>query len=324
MKIRLNVRQKFLGLLIQHSSSKHIFFFYYSYIIKATSAKLNLKNELKTTINTYGSNNSFNSKGSGYSLNNSIELDTVSYVETSRSIIASLEKGFTLPAYNPPIKIMPLGDSITYGIMGTNDRNSGGYRTELWNKFVADGLKVEFVGSKSSGPDSQSNRAHEGHPGWTIKMIAGSVNEWLTTYQPDIVLLMIGTNDAGRKSLKIMIEELSALIDQITAHSPHTQLLVSSIPPIHPTAKPVIRGLRAIYFNTAIPIIVNSKIAQGKKVDFVDMRDLTVNDLTSSLSLGIDSGLHPNAQGYSKIANFWYDAVFKVISKRPSDTISAI
>jgi len=207
--------------------------------------------------------------------------------------------------------------------MGTNDRNSGGYRTELWNKFVADGLKVEFVGSRSSGPDSLSNRAHEGHSSWTIKKIFGSVNEWLNTYRPDIVLLMIGTNDTMRNPLKAMIEELSALIDQITSHSPHMQILVASIPPIHPTAKPAIRSLRAIYFNTAIPIIVNSKIAQGQKVDFVDMRSLTVNDLTSSLSLDLDNGLHPNAQGYRKIANFWHDGLLKVISQRQIGTISA-
>lgn len=113
-----------------------------------------------------------------------------------------------------------------------------------------------------------------------------------------------------------MLNELSSLIDQITAHSPEARLLVASIPPIHPAAKPVIRALRAMYFNTAIPAIVNSKVAQGKKVDFVDMRSLTVNDLTSSLSLDLDNGLHVNAQGYRKIANFWHDAVLRVTSNR--------
>jgi hypothetical protein len=87
MRIRLNVRQRVICLLIQHSSStKHIFFLYYSYIIKVTSAKLTLKNELENTINGYGTNNSFNSKGSGYLLNNGAG------VETTRKIIANLEK----------------------------------------------------------------------------------------------------------------------------------------------------------------------------------------------------------------------------------------
>ncbi len=217
---------------------------------------------------------------------------------------------------------MPLGDSITYGVIGKNDIDSGGYRTELWNKFVADGLKVEFVGSLSNGPDSLGDKKHEGHPGWTIRQIAASVNEWLITFQPDLILLMIGTNDT-RKHLKIMLNDLSALMDQITAQSPDAQLLVASIPPVHPTAESVIRGLRAMYFNTAIPAIVDSKISQGKKVDFVDMRSLTVNDLTSSLLVDLDNGLHPNAQGYHKIANFWHDAVIRITNNQKISSISA-
>jgi lysophospholipase L1-like esterase len=129
---------------------------------------------------------------------------------------------------------------------------------------------------------------------------------------------MIGTNDTKKNPVKTMINDLSALIDQITAHSPELQLLVASIPPIHPTKQPAKRVLRALYFNKAIPSIINSKVAQGKKVDFVDMRSLRVHDLTASLSLDLDNGLHPNPQGYCKIANFWYDAVLKVISNRQS------
>jgi lysophospholipase L1-like esterase len=120
---------------------------------------------------------------------------------------------------------------------------------------------------------------------------------------------MIGTTDTKKSSLKLMLEELSALIDQITSQAPCAQLLIASIPPIHPVARPALRALRAIYFNAAIPHILKFKVAQGKKVDFVDMRSLTLDDLTSSQSPDLDNGLHPNAQGYCKIANFWYAAV---------------
>jgi len=43
----------------------------------------------------------------------------------------------------------------------------GGYRTSLWNKFVADGLKVDFVGS-SNGPASLGDKDHEGHRGFRM------------------------------------------------------------------------------------------------------------------------------------------------------------
>lgn len=289
---------------------------YYKRTIRAAIATAPQKNRQKTPIKGFVNNNAFIVK-LGSDLDRSTEVKTNSAIPLSRSIVANLEKDFTsIPDYNSPLKIMPLGDSITYGAVGINNQASGGYRTELWNKFIADGLQVEFVGSLSDGPDSLSSRSHEGHPKWKIGQIAASVNEWLNTSQPDLILLMIGTNDTKSHSLRRMVSELRALIDQITAQLPDAQLLVASIPPIHPALKPPLQVLRALYFNVAIPGIVHSKVAQGKKVTFVDMRDLTVDDLTASISLDLDNGLHPNAQGYRKIASFWHDAVLKVISRQ--------
>jgi lysophospholipase L1-like esterase len=307
--MRQNLSQRILRLLIRHSSfTKFIFLLYYSHITKGAIAAIALSNGLENTIIGFAGNEAFNHKGGSV---------------VAKRVIANLEKDFALPVYNRPLKIMPLGDSITYGVMGTDDKDSGGYRTELWKKFVAAGLKVEFVGSQSNGPNSLNNKYHEGHRGWAIRKIAASVNTWLNISQPDLILLMIGTNDARNNSLTTMINQFSALIDQITSQSPRAQLLVASIPPVHPAAQPPLRTLRTIYFNTAIPAIVESKVAEGKKVHFVDMRSLTVNELTSSLSLDMDNGVHPNAQGYRKIANFWYDAVIKVISNQQTSPISA-
>lgn len=316
------MRQRMSRLLMWNSLFREfIFFLYYSHIIRGVIATMTLINELKNTINGFRRNEASIDKAGRNFLDGGASLETPSYIQATKGVIAKLEENFNLgTAYNPPLKIMPLGDSITYGVTGTKDRDSGGYRTELWNKFLADGLQVEFVGSIFKGADSLSSQNHEGHPGWTIKQISDSVDQWLNTSRPDLILLMIGTNDTKKSSLKTMIEELSALIDKITAHSPDAQLFVASIPPIHPSAMPRIRVLRAIYFNAAIPNIVNSKVAQKQKVDFVDMRSLTINDLTSSLSPNLDNGLHPNAQGYHKIANFWHDAVLRVTSNiRSSD-----
>lgn len=319
------MHQKIFRLLERHLSfTKYIFRLYYSHVIKGAISDITLRNGLENTINSFADKDTCTGQGDSYLLDGDTAIEIDTYVEAARSVITNLEENLAfILEYNSPLKIMPLGDSITYGVIGTNDVNSGGYRTELWNKFVADGLEVEFVGSQFNVPESLGNKAHEGHPGWRIRRIARSVNKWLDASQPDLVLLMIGTNDTRKSSLKTMINELSALIDQITAHSPNTRLLVASIPPVHPAARPMLQGLRTIYFNTAIPSIVNSKVAQGKKVDFVDMRSLTVSDLTASLSLDLDKGLHPNAQGYRKIANFWHDAILRVTSNRPISSSSA-
>ena len=216
---------------------------------------------------------------------------------------------------NTLIKIMPLGDSLTWGVKGKGDRDSGGYRPELWQKLIAQGLKVEFVGSQSNGSENLGSQAHEGHPGWTIKQIEESVSIWLAIYQPDIILLMIGTNDTRKNSVGNMVVQLSKLIDRIATASPKAQLLVASIPPIHPSKHSVGRIIQTVAFNRGIAWLVNFKMTQGKKVTFVDMTSLTINDLTSSLPSGLDNGIHPHTEGYRKIADVWYEAILKAIKK---------
>src|SRR5262249_22927777 len=48
-----------------------------------------------------------------------------------------------------PVRIMPLGDSITYGV---KSHDGGGYRTRLWHLLQQSGTAVDFVGSLAAGP----------------------------------------------------------------------------------------------------------------------------------------------------------------------------
>ncbi len=234
--------------------------------------------------------------------------DTANYAQATSGIIANLKTGVATRI----AKIMPLGDSITYGKVNKYLPDLGGYRTELWQKFEADGLTVDFVGSQSTGPDRLGDKDHEGHPGKAIDWIDNRVNGWLNTSTPDIVLLMIGTNDTnpGRgKSISQISNELSNLIDKITQQLPDTQLLVASIPPINPDGQSQTRVQKGLDFNAAIPNIVDDKLAEGKKVKFVDMTSLTVDDISSPPD---DNGLHPTVDGYGKVADFWYDALLGI------------
>ncbi|MEU9791386.1 SGNH/GDSL hydrolase family protein [Streptomyces sparsogenes] len=192
------------------------------------------------------------------------------------------------------VRIMPLGDSITDGY-----NVPGGYRVDLWQKFVAGGRTVDFVGSQSNGPSSLGDRDHEGHSGWTIGQIDNNVVNWLRTYTPRTVLLHIGTNDMYGSDPAGAPARLSALLDHITATSPNTEVFVATIIPIS-FADSTVRT-----FNAAIPGIVRSKVNAGKRVHLVDMyRALTTADLAD--------GVHPNAGGYSKMANVWYGALLSV------------
>jgi len=247
--------------------------------------------------------------------------DTASYARATRGVVANLSTGagFT-PLYgapNTPLKIMPLGDSITYGVVDSSvgDRESGGYRTYLYDALITDGLSVDFVGSVSSGPDSLADKNHEGHPGYRIPKIASGINAWLDAYKPDVIPLMIGTNDTSDVSASTIADRLSALIDRITAKLPDSQLLVSTIPPVNGALKGSTKAQRAADYNLAIPGIVKSKADQGKRVNFVDMRsELDLSDLAE--------GLHPNQGGYQDIANFWYNAI--IDTSLDKDTLTGV
>jgi len=229
--------------------------------------------------------------------------DTVSYAGAARAVFADLAAG---SAYKL-VRIMPLGDSITYGLIARNTGNteSGGYRPKLWNALQAQSVTVDFVGSLSNGPTT-FDRQHEGHRGWTINQLDAQDASWLATSKPDYVLLMAGTNDTEFDSSTTMVADMRALLASLTNNSPSMTVLVSSIPPIRLDVMPLVRQQRAAAFNAALPGLVSELAGQGRKVSFVDMRDLTTADITPAPA---DNGLHPTDAGYQKIANHWKAAL---------------
>ncbi len=193
---------------------------------------------------------------------------------------------------NGGTRVMPLGDSITEGYPG-----GGGYRVGLWQRLAQNGYTTDFVGSAFNGPGSLWDHDHEGHGGWRIDQIDANVVNWVRTYQPRTVLLHIGTNDITQnRDLANAPARLASVIDKITSTSPQTDVFVATLIPVS-FADSQVRA-----YNSAIPGIVSSRAAAGKKVHLVDMyRALTTADL--------GDGVHPNATGYDKMAAAWFTAL---------------
>lgn len=195
------------------------------------------------------------------------------------------------------LKIMPLGDSNTRGMSW----DPAGYRNDLWTRLVLNGYDVDFVGTQSAGSDGMDVN-HEGHGGWTIQDIYNSVNGWLNTHQPDVIMLMIGTNDVLKETQPMTTapDRLSALIDRITNTLPNAQVLVGTILPLDNT---LTNRQQAIDFNSEVPGIVSAKAAAGKKVSFVDVfNQISYSDLSTD-------AIHLSVGGYEKLAHVWYNAL---------------
>lgn len=207
------------------------------------------------------------------------------------------------------VTIMPLGDSITYG---ANSPSYGGYRVWLWRDSMAAGWKIHFVGSVSSGPASLPEKANEGHPGWRIDQISAHVVNWLDTYQPQIILLHIGTNDILQGySVATAIARLNTLVNQITTTEPNATLIVAQIVPL---GKPTLNA-KVRQYNSELATLLQQKKAIGKHIRVIDMYDaVPLSDITDHI--------HPDNAGYTMMARVWYNALAPLLTSKARQAIS--
>jgi lysophospholipase L1-like esterase len=240
--------------------------------------------------------------------------------------VLALLLGTTLPPVTPPLRVMPLGDSITNGLgsityaatrawldahpgsetdpdweeTGTDPYN--GYRADLKARLDKAGMKIDYVGSRHSG--TFGDVEHEGHPGWTIAQINNILAARLDTYRPDVILLHLGTNNSRREAYTLSApDELRTTMSIIKEHAPAAVVFVAKIVgPARYDADGVARARRVNSLNAVLPGIVAAAGA-----NLVDMSDISGLDLADAV--------HPNTVGYAKMAWKWYQAIKSVLGR---------
>jgi len=206
-------------------------------------------------------------------------------------------------------KIMPLGDSITFGWDAISQPSNGGYRLGLTTKLTEAGIEFDMVGSMTDGPGTGWDKAHEGHSGWKIEEIEAIVVNRLQTYQPDVLLLMIGTNNRGEGAVT-SFPRLESLLNTIYAESPDIQILLGNLPPrtdMNPSSGPT--GPEYVRnFNTRIPALIEAQVALGRNLHLVDLFGGMINQ-------HIDDGVHMTDGGYDIMGEIWFDALRQQLGK---------
>ena len=230
-----------------------------------------------------------------------------------------------------PLQIMPLGDSIT---VGGPARTNAGYRGFLYNLLKQSGRNVLYVGSSVFGvvtttdnPLPMDQRHNEGHSSYTINDINNNLDgldtatferfggadrdpnggHWLDGIAiganarppvfPDIITLMIGTNNGGGDQATVHAQ-LHALLTKLTTLRPNTQLIVAQITPANRTFD--------VSYNAFVATEVASLQAAGKHVSLVDMyTNFPANGLSAD-------NVHPNDTGFAFMAQQWFDAIAKL------------
>src|SRR5258705_5620132 len=140
------------------------------------------------------------------------------------SIIASV---LSADADAPPVRILPLGDSITYGYPVP-----GGYRLPLYQLLTNAGYNVDFTGTQTdNGAPDFPDPNHEGQPGWTIRGINSIAADVLAaTEDPDVILVLIGVNDYNQNDdIANAHNRLEGLVENLATNRPYAKIILPNL-----------------------------------------------------------------------------------------------
>ena len=228
---------------------------------------------------------------------------------------------------NPVLRIMPLGDSITYGYCS---RRGSGYRAPLYVALTNLGYNVDFVGTQTETYKGRSDPLlgdidHEGHPGWLISSprVSGNhrgIYEHVQDFfaeidDPHVILLHLGTNDVRDGDDTFRREatnRLVRLLDRIHECQPSAKVVVTTLMWRWTDAAGEDEATNWKYaaitnvFNPAIPGIVAAQQAKGQSAFFLDMHEhLAFEHLYDTV--------HPSDVGYASMADAWAGAVRSIV-----------
>jgi lysophospholipase L1-like esterase len=260
-------------------------------------------------------------------------------------VIALISVFFQQVYSQSPIKILPLGNSITMGWTDgthTSVNQLTGYRYDLKQLLQAHGYSTDFVGSESAGSDYFADCQHGGIPGsrdqFVARLLIDGYDErngiqilnpprpYLDDFNPDIILLHIGTNDVIHEEEAELIgnQQVSTilnLIDQYEIRSGREVIVFLAL--IINRRKPCDTGsgcYNTSLFNNAIKAMALARIAAGDKIVIVDMEHDAGFAYDATDMVTVDN-IHPNATGYMKMANLWYSSIADNFNTPPTVTI---
>lgn len=202
----------------------------------------------------------------------------------------------------PPLRIMPLGDSIT---KGNGAKNRNGYREDLRKKLLSyqkdnSDFSVDMIGSLQTG--SMEDSDHEGHSGEYLADMLDNLKLSVSA-EPNIVLLHAGTNNMDKEvDLDKAPELMETIIDNLFKGSPNAAVLVA--PVIWANNARMQKNTDA--FNKKLEGIIEKKQDDGKHI------------LSVPTAIGKDDlwdEKHPNEKGYAKMAAAWFKAILAANEK---------
>lgn len=231
-----------------------------------------------------------------------------------------------------PLRIMPLGDSITAGYTDNSKWDHPfefGYRSGLYKQLKKADINFIFVGESKEplnnrfGDPSHGGKVlpkldlrkvgqdgHRGYGGWGIGSIQQKVTEWISKDKPDIILLMIGINGINPQSPK----QLDALVKTIFEADKDVSLIVAQTTPYGKFNQNLFN------YNTYIrETLVADYSAKKYSICTVDQYKHFLTNPNDPKSIDpkrlSNSHNHPANAQYDQMAESWLEGIKSIINK---------
>jgi lysophospholipase L1-like esterase len=242
-------------------------------------------------------------------------------------------------ARSSEMRVMALGDSITAGVGANGSRiDDGGYRGALAKLLTRNGYRVRFVGSRSDYSAAIDERAHEGWPGYVLRsfpsdpgpgqLYGALVRKAIRRYDPDLILLMAGTNDLlrlekrdGGYTLANIAHSMDLLLGEIFKQNRNVRVIVAPV-----VSSPLVDVCTLAHFDGVdsacgpsetenLATLVRNYSSRGYQITLARaMAGAVPRDRDH-----FPDGIHPcGAGGYAAVASAWYQAI-SAVTGAPTD-----
>lgn len=219
-----------------------------------------------------------------------------------------------------PVRVFPLGDSITHGGEGY-----ASWRYPLWQSLTTAGANVNFTGSldtvfgaqpsAADYPDYYStfDRNHEGHWGFRTDEVLAQLDAWVASAQPDVTMIHLGHNDVGQQGASGVTAakaNLQTIIARLRAANPAMKILIAQVIPMSPMVGGSY-GANAAQISALNTQIMSLAASQDTVQSPVVVADLFTGFDYATLTW---DGVHPNRQGEARMAQCWLPALQRIIA----------
>ena len=245
-----------------------------------------------------------------------------------------------------------VGDSITQS--NADGDGNGSPRKSLYDRLTAGGYTFTYTGSSTNNPDGLSGINYTSHSGYSGSMVtnptnmdgrvdmtatlngtfgtSGVSNQWgtglLATVKPNVVLIMLGTNDidqmarTGSNPAAVALN-LQAYVNKIYSlpGSINPTVFISTIAPNRTDGVNGTKTVNTASFNAALPNVAAALHAALKDVYLVDSFTPLNNNYSTAMN---GDNLHPNATGNGLIADAWYAGIVSRVTATPEPSTGGL